>query len=412
MKKIIVIGIILIILIILIIGVIFDYKYNSHGFAGWIITGGIDYKKFKVSTVEELVEALKCKENIEIEILNDLDLGWNYICKNLKNHNNFTKAKEAKISPDLKICGISNFILSEYKNIKIYSKNNSKILHGCLKIKNCSNIKIEGLIFDELWEWDESTKGAYKENNWDFINIENSNKIWIDKCEFGQSYDGIIDSNNSTNITISNCEINPNKYNYVFYKKQFDYLEENKEQNSVYSMLRNEAGLTKEQIVNIYNCQCKVYNFGTKEFNDGNAKQNITIHNVKFNNVKSRIPRIRAGKAHIYNIYIDNSELKDYYDYISNEKIEELKKIYKDMIYDINRGVLSTESATVLIENSIFENVDKPILECVEEHEGEDEYTGKVIIKNCIFNNQLNNSDAENKNFEIPYHYKVKKYHN
>ena len=288
MKKIIVIGIILIILIILIIGVIFDYKYNSHGFAGWIITGGIDYKKFKVSTVEELVEALKCKENIEIEILNDLDLGWNYICKNLKNHNNFTKAKEAKISPDLKICGISNFILSEYKNIKIYSKNNSKILHGCLKIKNCSNIKIEGLIFDELWEWDESTKGAYKENNWDFINIENSNKIWIDKCEFGQSYDGIIDSNNSTNITISNCEINPNKYNYVFYKKQFDYLEENKEQNSVYSMLRNEAGLTKEQIVNIYNCQCKVYNFGTKEFNDGNAKQNITIHNVKFDTIIQR----------------------------------------------------------------------------------------------------------------------------
>ena len=409
MKKIIIIGIILIIIIALIIGIIIDNTCNSHGFAGWFINIGVQYQKFQVSTVEELVEALQNKENIEIEILNDLDLGWKKIYKNLINHDNFTKANEAKISPDLIESGVSNFILDKYKNVKIYSKNNSKILHSCLQIKNSNNVKIEGLIFVVLWEWDEITNGAYKENNWDFIDIENSDKIWINKCEFGQSYDGIIDSNASSNITISNCEINPNKYNYSFYEKQFDYLEKNKDQNRTYSILRDEAGLTKEQIMNIYNCQCKVYNFGTKEFEEDNAKQNITIHNVNFKNVKSRIPRIRAGKVHIYNICIDNSELKDYYDYINEEKVIELKNTYKDMIYDINRGVLSTEGAIVTIENSVFKNVDKPILESVEEHEGKEQYKGKVVVKNCMFNNELKNTNLNNYAFEIPYFYILKK---
>lgn len=409
MKKTILISIIIILILIFILGTILDSKYNSHGFAGWVITGWVQCKKFKVSTPEELVEALKNKENVEIEILNDLELGWKQIAGALENNDIFSRAKDAKISNDLKESGVSKFSLDGYKNIRIYSKNKSKILHTCLKIKNSNNVKIEGLVFDELWEWDEYSKGTYKENDWDFININSSNQIWIDNCEFGQCYDGIIDADNSESITISNCNIEPNKYNYEFYQKQFDYLEENKEQNEIYNMLRSEAGLTKEEIMNIYNCQCKVFNFGTKEFQEDNSKQNITIHNSKFKNVKSRIPRVRGGNVHVYNIYVDNSELKDYYDYIDEKVISELKNQYADMIYDINRGVLSTEGATVIIENSIFENVDKPILESTEENSGDGKYKGNVIVKNCLFNKKIENKDSDENEFKIPYYYKLKK---
>ena len=176
MKKTILISIIIILILIFILGTILDSKYNSHGFAGWVITGWVQCKKFKVSTPEELVEALKNKENVEIEILNDLELGWKQIAGALENNDIFSRAKDAKISNDLKESGVSKFSLDGYKNIRIYSKNKSKILHTCLKIKNSNNVKIEGLVFDELWEWDEYSKGTYKENDWDFININSSNE--------------------------------------------------------------------------------------------------------------------------------------------------------------------------------------------------------------------------------------------
>lgn len=387
MKKIIVIGIILIIIIMLIIGLIFDNKYNSHGFAGWIITGGIDYKKFKVSTVEELVEALKCKENIEIEILNDLDLGWSKIYKNNRKEEIFKSAKQPKVNPLLIESGVSDFILNEFKNVKIYSKNNSKILHTCLKIKNSNNIKIEGLIFDELWEWDEESKGEYKVNDWDFINILNSNKIWIDKCQFGQSYDGIIDINDSQNITISNCEVNPNKYNNNFYEKQFEYLEKNKDNNYIYNYLRTTINLSKNEIMQIFNYQYKVYNIGGVELNNKNTEQKVTIYDSYFKNVKSRIPRVRGGTVHLNNIVIDNTEMKKFKDFIDEETIEKIKQEVETIINEPNRAILSTENAYVFLEDSKFLNVDEPVLNSTTAHQ-ENEYLGNILIKNSIINGE------------------------
>lgn len=50
------------------------------------------------------------------------------------------------------------------------------------------------LEFDELWEWDEATKGNYDKNDWDYVTIEGtSSKVWIDHCTFNKAYDGLVD---------------------------------------------------------------------------------------------------------------------------------------------------------------------------------------------------------------------------
>ncbi|RXD24976.1 pectate lyase, partial [Acinetobacter baumannii] len=71
--------------------------------------------------------------------------------------------------------------------LTIFSKNGAKLTHGALIFKRSNNIVIRNIEFDELWEWDESTKGKYDKNDWDYITLEQSSNIWIDHCTFGKA---------------------------------------------------------------------------------------------------------------------------------------------------------------------------------------------------------------------------------
>jgi hypothetical protein len=115
-----------------------------------------------------------------------------------------------------------------------------------LNIKNGSNIIVRNLKFDELWEWDESTKGQYDKNNWDFMTIGDSGSItglWIDHCTFTKAYDGIVDiKNGSAGITISWCKYtgddgatNPNSWVW----QQINALEASKTSYTMYNFLRS-----------------------------------------------------------------------------------------------------------------------------------------------------------------------------
>jgi len=80
----------------------------------------------------------------------------------------------------------------------IFSANGSAIRHCTWSIKATANIIIRNLKFDELWEWDEASKGQYDENNWDFIDLSvgggTVDHVWIDHCTFTHAYDGIADN--------------------------------------------------------------------------------------------------------------------------------------------------------------------------------------------------------------------------
>ena len=100
--------------------------------------------------------------------------------------------------------------LADMSNLTIYSKNGAKITHTCIDITGSNNIIIRNIEFDEIWEWDDYTEGAYDRNDWDYMTIEKgSSDIWVDHCTFYKSYDGVIDVKtpvNDSNITISWCE--------------------------------------------------------------------------------------------------------------------------------------------------------------------------------------------------------------
>ena len=60
-----------------------------------------------------------------------------------------------------------------------------------------TNLIIRNLKFDQLWEWDEATRGDYDTNDWDFVMIGDgggaTSGIWVDHCTFTKAYDGMLD---------------------------------------------------------------------------------------------------------------------------------------------------------------------------------------------------------------------------
>ncbi|MBR1540298.1 MAG: hypothetical protein IJ629_03900 [Clostridia bacterium] len=132
-----------------------------------------------VENEEEFIRALENKKIQIIEIINDLDLGYNTI-KSLGISSPFiTKHNEALTHPVLIGTGVSKLNIDNRDGLIIYSSSGSKILHANIIISNSENIKFENIFFDELWEWDEETKAEYDRNDWDFFTIKNSKNIQI-----------------------------------------------------------------------------------------------------------------------------------------------------------------------------------------------------------------------------------------
>lgn len=223
-----------------------DSPYSVQGFAA----GGLstfDWNGIKEWTTKQIDNPLDFVNEIKnlhpddkkgtiIEVTADLDLGYNNIAKiaeergfDLENDNKrFTSHSNTPLlHPTLMESGVGSFNLKEKKNLIIYSKTGNKIKHLNLLINDSQNVIIRNLTFCELWEWDDATLGHYDRNDWDFIEIQNSQNVWIDHCSFSKSYDGIVDSKNgSTGVSITWCRVDPN-IDEGFINTQFEYLEKN-----------------------------------------------------------------------------------------------------------------------------------------------------------------------------------------
>lgn len=355
--------------------------YNPFGFASLTVSNRSNNEAYvKVADEIEFLDALLDEDIQVIEIAADLSLGskeveakLNAIDKSLDQYRNVyrTHSREPILHPVLKATGVGRVRIRLRENLIIYSKTGNAIKHAGFEIDESKDIVFRNLKFSELWEWDDLDKGQYKRNDWDYFVIEKSAGIWFDHLTFEQAYDGIIDvKDGCSNLTLSfsKLDFNPND----FIRTQIDALEENKDLYPYYQSLR-EKGITKEEIIRLASYQKKGFNLGNTTDGEGFESITFTFHHLEVYNLQDRMPRIRKGDAHLYQIILDNSGITDLGLKI-NQKGETL----------VNQGIVTTEAAAVFMENSVFINVATP-LKTHQDSNADSKYTGKFRIINSAY---------------------------
>jgi pectate lyase len=384
--------------------------YDLTGFAaeGTAVTGGgvlseTDPGYRKVYTPFQFAEALfmanKNKGVKVIEVMNDLDLGWNEVGPEVRDMAStpFSSAAAPKLHPVLKDTGVSSITINPKNGgLTIFSANGSTIRHASLNIKATKNIMIRNLKFDELWEWDEESKGKYDKNNWDFITLGvgggTVDHVWVDHCTFTKAYDGIVDTKGgASNITYSwnkyagdDGATNPDS----FVRQQIAALEANKAAYPMYNFLRT-RGYSEENIVQIMQGPNKLHAIGELSLEPVNVNSTVTFHHQWYVNAWDRLPRLAGGTAHNYNILADATgvlEARRLRDEIaatlSAADQQTLNNTYS-FKPSIN-GSISTENGAMLVEKSVYIDTIYP-LRNNQTDPNNPIYTGKIKAEDTIY---------------------------
>jgi pectate lyase len=384
-------------------------RYDLTGFAtlGAGTTGGGQVAETspayrKVYTALDLAMAIKDSKTVGavkvIEIMNDLNLGWNEIgtAAQTLSSGPFRQHAAAKLHPALIASGVSLIDIQSKPGLTIFSANGATIKHASLNIKGTSNIIIRNLKFDELWEWDEASKGDYDSNDWDFIVLSNGSpatNIWIDHCTFTKAYDGIVDMKAGTQfVTLSWCRYvgddgatNPNS----FVRRQLAALEVNMSSHAFYNFLRT-RGFSIDDIALIIAGHDKGHLMGSNTLDPDNATLSATFHHQLFEDIWDRcVPRLRAGQVHNYNIFVDDSvalvakRLRD----ARANAMSSADRNTLNNTYSFNpflNGSISTEGGAILVEKSVYMDCLTP-LRNNQTDVNNPVYTGKILSIDSIY---------------------------
>lgn len=337
-------------------------KYAMEGYAesDGVTGGGNLYETsdnyYKVANAQEFLDALVSAKSSGrasvIELTNDIALG----SKEVANYSSYSAAIKAHTyqpltHPTLKETGVSTLMLSDMSNLTIYSKEGAKITHACTDISGSSNVIIRNIKFDELWEWDEDTLGAYDRNDWDYLTVEKGSAgIWVDHCTFYKAYDGVIDvktPSSASNITISWCQFLPASENNTFFDAMMSAMSSNPENYPYYSHLLKE-GMTEDQINGYAYGQKKTHLFGQSDTDASAQNIYVTLANNYYKDSMDRMPRLRYGTAHVYNCIMDAQNLREIRASIT--KPELASKI-------VSNGSSSTCGAHMLLENCYLSGI-------------------------------------------------------
>jgi pectate lyase len=391
--------------------------YNLTGFAtqGSGTTGGgviaeTDSAYRKCSTALDLAKAIADANKTAgavkvIEIMNDLDLGWNEVGAAVQDLSStpFRSHNAPKLHPALITSGVS---VIDFKakggGVTLFSAKGATLRHAMLNIKSTSNVIIRNLEFDEMWEWDEATKGNYDSNDWDFIDLGNGgtvNNIWIDHCTFTKAYDGAVDiKQGSHNITFSWNKVvgddgatNANS----FVRQQINALEAKKASYPMYGFFRSN-GFSIEDLVALHQGHDKTHLIGSNELDSTNAGFTVTFHHQWYKNTWDRLPRLRAGQVHNYNILADDSD-----ELVALRRRDELvaamsssNKSTANNTYNLKpplNGSISTEGGAVLVEKSAYVDCLWP-LRNNQKDKTDSTYTGKILATDTIYT--MHNADG------------------
>lgn len=396
--------------------------FNLYGFAAQPIYPGVPSNSYspattsgggvipetdpayrKVSTPLEFAQALGAANKglgvKVIEIMNDLDLGWNEIGTAVQTVANtpFVAAVAPKLHPKLVASGVSTiYINPKNGGLTIFSANGSAIRHCIWGVKSTANIIIRNLKFDELWEWDEDSRGDYDNNNWDFITLSvgggTVDHVWIDHCTFTKSYDGIVDNKGG----VSNVTHSWNKYegddgatnSNSFVRQQINLLEANKSAYPMYNFLRT-RGFSIEDIVELLQGPDKTTAIGELSLNAENVNSSITFHHQWYINTWDRLPRLAGGTAHNYNIYVDDT-LVQMAKRMRNARFNAMSAADRTTFtnnYNFNppiNGSISTEDGALLVEKSVYIDCNWP-LRNNQTNPSNPIYTGKIKATDTIY---------------------------
>jgi pectate lyase len=384
--------------------------FNLTGFGGATTGGGVlaetDAAYRKVTNALDLANALisayKTAGSVKvIEITTNLDLGWNEIGSNVQTlaSSPFRAHNSPLLHPRLLVTGVSLIDIKPRSGLTIFSANGVTIRHATFNIKGATNIIVRNLKFDEMWEWDESTKGQYDRNDWDFIDLGNggaASNIWVDHCTFTKTYDGILDTKAGCSaITISWCKYTgddgaTNANSFVW--QQINSLESNRTSYAFYNFLRNN-GFSTTDIVTIIQGHDKTHLAGANDLDPNNATISMTFHHLWLMNVWDRcVPRLRAGNVHDYNLYADDT-LALAAKNLRNLRAAAMSTNNQNTLnntYDFDpplNGAISTEGGALLVEKSVYLDCLTP-LRNNQTDPSNPEYTGKIQALDTIY--QLN----------------------
>ncbi len=344
--------------------------YNLVGFAQSTTGGGVladtDPNYAQVFTATDLANALISKTVKVIEIMNDLDLGYTEIEASAKAGSEpFRAAATPLLHPVLLQTGVSLLDIEKKNGLTIFSANGSTIRHVKMNIKNCSNIIVRNLKFDEMWEWDESTKGQYDRNDWDFFTLGDGgavSNVWVDHCTFTKAYDGILDTKAGCSaITISWCKYMgddgaTNTNSWVW--QQINYLELNPASYPMYNFLRT-RGYSATNIVTIMQAHDKTHLAGQNDLDPNNATISMTFHHLWLGVWDRCVPRLRAGNVHDYNLFVDDTlvlaarRLRD--SIAANMSAADQNTLNNTYSFEppVN-GTISTENGAIQVEKSVY----------------------------------------------------------
>jgi len=381
--------------------------YNLTGFAtvgGGCTGGGViatnDPAYVQVFTPLDFANALqsayKTAGSVKvIEIMTNLSLGWNEVGAAVQAVGPFRANTTPLLHPVLVTVGESLIDITPKSGLTIFSANGATIKHCNFNIKNCHNVIIRNLKFDENFEWDESTKGQYDRNDWDFLTIGNGGSVsnlWVDHCTFTKSYDGILDTKaGCSDITISWCRYigddgatNTNSWLW----QQINYLEQSRSSYPMYNFLRTH-GYSTTNIVTIMQAHDKTHLAGQNDLDPKNATIAMTFHHLWIGVWDRCVPRLRAGNVHDYNLYVDDTQvlaarrLRDSIAATMSTADQNTLNNTYSFEPPVN-GTISTENGAILVEKSVYIDCLWP-LRNNQTAPSNPAYTGKIKAVDCIY---------------------------
>ena len=329
----------------------FATKGSGTTGGGLLTPGDVNYRVLDAAVAnraQQLRTWLESTTALVVDIQVEVDLGA------LNN-----VATRPKTNPELVASGIG--VINVRANKTIFSSTGATLRHGTLNLSGQNNIIVRNLRFRGLWEFDEGSQNApdnapwgYKIQDWDYIDIQNgARNVWIDHCDFEKSYDGIADTKAAADlITFSWCRLGGDTEGAV--ARQISYLEklyqgqitDSRITYTFYKGLRDGAyaaqGLPRQTVQDILDHEWphdKCNLVGSADTATGDIGYlNLTFHHMYYHGCRQRLPRMRFGNAHVFNLFIDNSIITD----------------------GTNMATAATCDAAVLAENNYYLEVVEP----------------------------------------------------